>query len=51
MSPADLAALAAAFDLTDGDIAVAAEKIASQVQRMAAIWKTSAPPNPWRGST
>jgi hypothetical protein len=38
MSPADLAALAAAVDLTDSDIEAAAEKIAGQVQRMARLW-------------
>ena len=39
MIVADLAALAAAFDLADSDIEVAAVKIAGQVQRMAPLWK------------
>ena len=46
MSPADLATLAAAFDLTDGDIAAAAEVIAGQVQRMARRWKAQRTPEP-----
>ena len=46
MSPADLAALAAAFDLTDGDIATAGEMIAGQVQRMARRWKAQRTPEP-----
>ncbi|WP_137736077.1 replication endonuclease, partial [Pseudaquabacterium pictum] len=46
MSPADLAALAAAVDLTDSDIEAAAEKIAGQVQRMAGLWKAQDTPEP-----
>ena len=46
MSAADIAALAAAFDLTDGDIEAAAEKIAGQVQRMAKLWRTQRTPDP-----
>lgn len=44
MSPADLAALAAAVDLTDSDIEAAAEKIAGQVLRMARLWNEQATP-------
>ncbi len=46
MSPADLAALAAAVDLTESDIETAAEKIAGQVQRMARLWKEQRTPEP-----
>ena len=41
---ADLAALAAAFDLTDSDIEMAAERIAGQVQRMALLWQRQGTP-------
>ena len=44
MNRPDIAELAAAFDLTDSDIEVAAEKIAGQVQRMAPLWKKQATP-------
>lgn len=40
----DLAALAATVDLTDSDIEFAAEKIAGQVQRMAALWQRQGTP-------
>lgn len=46
MSPADLATLAAAVDLTDSDIEQAAEKIAGQVQRIAGLWKAQRTPEP-----
>ena len=46
MSGHDLAALAAAFDLTDSDIEATAEKIAGQVNRMASLWQTVAMPAP-----
>lgn len=44
MSPADLAAQAAAFDLTDSDIEAKAARIAGQVQRMAALWQAQHTP-------
>lgn len=44
MSTDQLAALAAAFDLTDSDIEAEAERIAGQVQRMAVLWKTQCTP-------
>lgn len=44
MSGHDLAALAAAFDLTDSDIEAAAERIASQVNRMASLWRAAGTP-------
>lgn len=46
MTAADLATMAAAFDLTDSDIEAAAEKIAGQVQRMATLWKSQHTPEP-----
>jgi len=44
MSRAGLAALAAAFDLTESDIETAAERSASQVQRMALLWQSQSTP-------
>jgi hypothetical protein len=41
---ADLGELAAAFNLTDSDMEVEAERIAGQVHRMAALWKGQATP-------
>ena len=44
MSADELAALVAAFDLTDSDIEDEAERIAGQVQRMAVLWHTQCTP-------
>jgi hypothetical protein len=44
MSADQLAALAAAFDLTDSDIEDEADRIAGQVQRMAVLWHTQCTP-------
>ena len=44
MIAADLAELAASFNLTDSDIEAAAERIAGQVQRMAGLWKAQYTP-------